>query len=81
MFENVDSTAISGHIFSILMLDRFSQRRIESIDLASKIDLAPKLSKIGPKMAVESAIFRQKVPHNFSDTDPSNLIVSRFYTL
>ena len=32
-------------------------------------------------MAVESTIFKQKFPHTFSDTDPSNLIISRFYTL
>ena len=29
-------------------------------------------------MAVESAIFWQKSPHKFSDTDPSNLIISKF---
>ena len=29
-------------------------------------------------MAVESAIFSQKSPHKFSDTDPSNHIISRF---
>ena len=28
-------------------------------------------------MAMESAIFSQKSPHKFSNTDPSNLIISR----
>ena len=29
-------------------------------------------------MAMESAIFRQKSPHKFSETDPSKFIISRF---
>ena len=34
-----------------------------------------------PEMAVESTIFSsKKSPHKFSDTDPSNLIISRFLT-
>ena len=40
-----------------------------------------KIEKMLTKMAVESAIFREKVPHKFSETDPSNHIISRFYTL
>ena len=32
-------------------------------------------------MAVESTIFKHRSPHEFSDTDPSNLIISILHTL
>ena len=36
-----------------------------------------KIEIIRPEMVVEWNIFKQKVPTRFSDTDPSNLIISR----
>ena len=42
----VDSTAISGQIFLILMLDQFSQRRKMRLELAHSIKFSAKLYEL-----------------------------------
>ena len=37
-----------------------------------------KIKRVILEMALESAIFRQKSPHIFSDTNPSNFIICKF---
>ena len=46
----VDSTAISGHIFMILMLDQFSQRRKMRLERANLINIIAKLYKFSFKV-------------------------------
>ena len=46
-----------------------------------RIDLATKLSKIRLTWRWNRPFLGKKSPHKFSDTDPSNLIINRLYTL
>ena len=68
----VDSTAILANIFSTMMLDQFSQRRKMRTNIGASTKNKSEnwcsiiIEKMLTKMAVESAIFREKVPSQIS---------------
>ena len=71
-------------------LKQFNTKNISSVDFfivdapilcgsfyVERIDLTSKLRKFGPKWQWNRPFSAKKSPHKFSNTDPSNLIISR----